>query len=159
MPNRTEAATRKPRQLATGRLQPLRLFSTPPTRSMRADERRNAGMPWTGNPDSGTTRYYFRLGMQLLEAARLKNQCSTTIRFEFFQSTSKHSRALASGTVDAPKRYSDTTKRRDEDWFRRRIGVHGPRSKSKCRNAPGSGLLPDGSSSFGYLSTTRCELT
>jgi hypothetical protein len=31
MPNRTEAAQRKPRQLATGRLQPLRLFSTPPT--------------------------------------------------------------------------------------------------------------------------------
>jgi hypothetical protein len=30
MPNRTEAAQRKPRQLATGRLQPLRLFSTPP---------------------------------------------------------------------------------------------------------------------------------
>ena len=30
MPNRTEAASRKPSQLATGRLQPLRLFSTPP---------------------------------------------------------------------------------------------------------------------------------
>ena len=30
MPNRIEAAKRKPRQLATGRLQPLRLFSTPP---------------------------------------------------------------------------------------------------------------------------------
>ena len=29
-PNRTEAAKRKPRPLATGRLQPLRLFSTPP---------------------------------------------------------------------------------------------------------------------------------
>jgi hypothetical protein len=31
MPNRTEAAKRKRCQLATGRLQPLRLFSTPPS--------------------------------------------------------------------------------------------------------------------------------
>ena len=29
MPNRTEAARRKPSHLPTGRLQPLRLFSTP----------------------------------------------------------------------------------------------------------------------------------
>lgn len=42
----------------------------------------------------------------------------------------KHSRALASGTAGAPKRYSGTTKRKDGDWFRRRIVVHEPGSKS-----------------------------
>jgi hypothetical protein len=39
MPNRTEAATRKPRPLATGRLTPLRLFSTPPANHKSHEDR------------------------------------------------------------------------------------------------------------------------
>ena len=51
MPNRTEAARRKPSHLPTGRLQPLRLFSTPlasltfmpPSSSWALDSRRGRG--------------------------------------------------------------------------------------------------------------------
>ena len=123
-------------------------------------ESRNPEMPWTDSPRLVDESTLFHVGQQLLEAVRPKNQCLDDHAFsQASQPTIKHSCVLGRGTADAPSRYSGATKRKDGARFRRRIGVHEPRPESRCRNVHGSGLLPDGSSSFGCPNTTRCGST